>query len=136
MTEAQVNESEPTPPRVHTTIGTMASSGVVYNTLEGQQTMLVTEDALKLELLNLEASGEARKGWIAPLGLLVACVLAVVTAQFQSRFGMSADAWQAVFVLSSVVSALWFLWEVVRAWSNRTTIDTVIRNLKAKAGRN
>ncbi|ABM25694.1 hypothetical protein Sputw3181_2877 [Shewanella sp. W3-18-1] len=92
----------------------------------------ITEDKLENILLKHLKKMETRKGWLAPLGLLISVVLANVTAAFTAKFGISASTWEAVFILGAIGSGIWFITSLIAMklnWKESTT-DFLISQIK------
>jgi hypothetical protein len=121
-------------PRVRFDAGNLPISidvkGVHQNV--SQEMIIVTEDKVRLCLTNYLAKLEKRQAWLAPFGILVATVGALVTADFKmTRLGLDGPVWQAVFVMTAGLSLIW----LVRCLSQlvgAVSIDDVIRDLKAE----
>jgi hypothetical protein len=93
--------------------------------------IITTEDKLKLCLQQYVSDTERSKEWIAPLSLLVGLLLALVTADFHDAM-LSASTWQAIFIISSVLSFFWLMASLRRAFGNRT-IDDLIKEIQSDA---
>lgn len=84
----------------------------------------ITEDKLENILLKHLKKMGTRKGWLAPLGLFISVVLANVSAIFTEKFGVSANTWEAIFVLASFGSGIWLIVSLIVMglnWKESTT---------------
>ena len=72
---------------------------------------------------------KGRDAWIAPLGIAVSLLLALLTSDFHGEFGLSADAWKAIFIIALFLSCGW----LIRTWWKRPksqSIEEFIEQLK------
>ena len=92
----------------------------------------ITEDKLENILIKHIKRMGTRKGWLAPLGLFISVVLANVSATFSAKFGISANTWEAVFILAAVGSGIWLLVSLFAMWLNwkESTTDFLICKIK------
>ena len=74
------------------------------------------------------SSIEERKGWIAPLGILITILVVLLTANFKDII-WSPDTWAALFVLSAGLSFLWLIKSLWKAYQSET-IDNLIEKIK------
>ena len=93
-----------------------------------QEIIITTEDKVRLCLAKYKNRLEKRKGWIAPLGILIAIILALVTATFKD-YGLESDVWTAIFIISAVLSFAWLVWSIFSARRSVNEED-VIAELK------
>ncbi|SRR5260370_25984667 len=99
-----------------------------------QDIIVTTVDKAKLCLLEHQKTLSARHGWIAPVGILIPVLAALVTADFNKKFfGLGPAVWQAIFILSAIASSFWLLIALYHAVAAATRggVDDVIKNLKA-----
>ena len=99
-----------------------------------QTLIITTEDKLNLWLSGLQAVLDGRRQWIAPLGLVLSLTLALATTTFKD-FGLSADTWKAVFIMSDIGSGVWLLCTLRHAF-NKLDRSQAIAQLKALSSRN
>ncbi|MGP5546973.1 hypothetical protein [Psychrobacter alimentarius] len=78
----------------------------------------ITEDKLENILLKHIKKVGTRKGWLAPLGIFISVILANISASFSTKFGISANTWEATFILANLGSGLWLLTSLVAMWLN------------------
>ena len=97
---------------------------IIFN----QQVIKITVDRLSLILHKHASSIEERKGWIAPLGILITILVVLLTANFKDII-WSPDTWAALFVLSAGLSFLWLIKSLWKAYQSET-IDNLIEKIK------
>lgn len=105
----------------------LASEIVQNTTLHlnlSQDAIVITEDKVRLCLIEHLGRMEAKKDWIAPAGVLLTLLITFATTTFQD-FGLKAATWQAIFVISAVLSLAWLIWAAKAAWSAPGVEDVV-----------
>ena len=75
----------------------------------GQEIIEITADKLRLILNDNIQLMAARNEWHTPLSILVTITLVLITTNFKSVLGLSADTWAAIFIISAGLNALWLL---------------------------
>ncbi len=95
-----------------------------------QSVVVTTEDKLRLKLQIHLSETERSKEWIAPLSILVSLTLTLLSADFKNFF-LSADTWNAIFIMSTITSAGWLLFALKRAFCSRS-IDSLIEEIKSE----
>ena len=97
-----------------------------------QEVITTTSDKIELCLIKHQNELVAKNGWIAPVGLLIALVTALVTADFRQFLGLSPDTWKALFIFGAVLSAVWTAWSLIRLYQfrNKGGINNIIEELK------
>lgn len=93
-----------------------------------QFVIVTTEDKVRLCLDSYEKRSQNKFMWIAPAGIFLSLILALVTATFND-FMFSGDTWKAIFVLLSIGAAGWLIWSVLML-RNCITIEQLIDELK------
>lgn len=88
----------------------------------------ITVDRLALILHRHASSLERRRAWIAPAGILLSIVATLLTAEFKGRF-LSASTWQAVFIISAILTSVWLSRELAAAFF-APSIDDLIEKIK------
>jgi hypothetical protein len=113
----------------------------------GQDFVVTTEDKIRLCLINHLSQSEKRNAWATPLGILLTLLIVFPTTTSFQKFVVSADTWQAVFIIATFLSFLWFiksLWEskgsppirefFVSFWQETgSTIDDIVVTIKQTA---
>ena len=110
--------------------GTDANSRFVSDWKSNVKSDLIEITGDKLEnilIKNIKKMG-VRKGWLAPLGILITVVLANITATFSTKFGISESTWEAIFIIAAIVSAIWLLVSIVAMFScwKESTVEYLI----------
>jgi hypothetical protein len=73
-----------------------------------QEMVVVTADRLRLCLMRTLHHADARRGWIAPLGVFVAILTPIFSAQFNDAI-FSAAFWKSAFIAGAGASGLWLI---------------------------
>jgi hypothetical protein len=94
-----------------------------------QRVICTTEDKMELILNYHLKKAERTRDWIAPVGLLLAIMAALVTSTFQDYL-LSAETWNALFVIIGIISFVWLLWTLNAARKSIGPKD-IIKDLKA-----
>jgi hypothetical protein len=102
----------------------------IYENTE-QIVLSVTEDKLLLCLQEHERRNEHKNGWVAPAGMLITILIALVTSSFRD-FIVSGAVWHALFLLATVVCFAWLVRALLRA-RQLSTIAEVVLQLKENA---
>lgn len=98
-----------------------------------QHFIVTTEDKMRLCLSDHLQVMDRRRDWIAPLGVFISLVVALLTSSFRDWYLPKAT-WQAIFVLMAVISFAWFLWTLRYLYQYKQhSLDAVIREIKAEA---
>lgn len=107
------------------------SNCVNYNNVS-QGIIHITEDKLKVILLEQKEKNKLFYSWTTPLGIFVSCLLTTITADFKNTLGLSSNTWKAIFVILTVITLVWLLWAAFNAFSNRKNrkIDDLINTIK------
>ena len=98
-----------------------------------QEFIHTTSDKIKLCLIENQDVLKAKIGWITPLGILIALVAALVTADFKKTFlGLKPEVWESMFIISSILCFLWLIYALRRSYKFRGKggIEDVIKKLK------
>jgi hypothetical protein len=98
-----------------------------------QEVIVTTEDKLQLCLSKHLRKIEKRKGWITPLGILVAIIASLVTANFKDIGFIDATMWRAIFFIASLISGFWLLFSVREALFSEKLEDVIVE-LKKSSG--
>ncbi|MCS0098218.1 hypothetical protein, partial [Vibrio cholerae] len=69
----------------------------------------ITSEKLELILREHLSCLAKENAWHAPLGILITIILVLLTTDFRSAFGLNADTWKAVFLISTAMSAFWLV---------------------------
>ena len=90
---------------------------IVYQNT-AQDYVVITKDKLELVLLKTEKSLSKKNAWVAPLGLFVSCLLAILSANFKD-FIIPANVWQALFIMTTFLCICWFFRAAYVSFRNR-----------------
>ena len=107
-----------------------APTKIVHSNLD-QEIIQITEDRLRLVMKDHLEIIEEKKAWHAPLGVLLAIVAAFVTADFRDAY-FKAATWQAVFLITGVLSLIWLIKTILRA-ANSPSIDDIVSKIKTRS---
>jgi hypothetical protein len=97
-----------------------------------QQVIVTTYDKVKLCLIEHQNELNAKNGWIAPIGVFIALLTALVTANFREFLNLPPDTWQALFLLGLALSVVWTIKALygIYKFHNRGGIEYIIEKLK------
>lgn len=110
---------------------TTRSSNISQNIIE------VSEDKLKLCLIEYEKTHSLRTSWHTPLCLLISLLICIGTTSPKEAIGIPADTWLSFFMMGATLSALWFIRSLRMArMSKKISIENLIANIKAEQDRN
>jgi hypothetical protein len=98
----------------------------------GQELIEITEDKLRLILLEHVSQIEAKKSWISPLGILIAVITTLCTCTFKDALYLEAAVWKAIFILITIASAIWLV-RSIYVCCTATTINDVIETIKQRS---
>lgn len=108
------------------------NSKCVNYTNVSQGIIHITDDKLKVILLEYKDKNKQFYSWTTPLGIFLSCLLATITADFKNTWLISASTWRAIFILATIGTAVWFIITVIQAFNNRKgrNIDELIDKIK------
>ena len=95
-----------------------------------QELIQVTEDKLKLILVQHSLSLTKREAWIPPLSLLIPILTTLMTARFEDYI-FPAVLWQAIYIVASILSCLW-LFKVLIYRPKKKAIDDIVNEIKGR----
>jgi len=91
-----------------------------------QKVILITEDRVRIHLSNHLNKVEKKKGWIAPLGILITIILTLMTSEFrQQNLIFSGTTWEAVFFISALLSGGWLIYAIKKACKSESIADLI-----------
>lgn len=93
-----------------------------------QSFVITTEDKLRLCLNGHLGRLERKREWLTPFGLLLAIVTTLATTDFRA-FGLSAETWYAIFLMTGVVSFFWLVW-TLSLLKTSANVEDIIKELK------
>lgn len=109
----------------------MTGRVTVYKNIDQGQ-IVITEDKVRLTLIEHHRRMEASDAWITPAGLLATLLITLVTADFHS-FVLPGTTWQAVFVVAAFICVIWLINCLRKGWG-APTVDDVVDEMKALSG--
>jgi len=99
-----------------------------------QEIIMITEDRAKLCLMKYLENIGKRDSWTTPFAILLTVVVTLATTSFK-QFLVSADVWQAIFLIVGGLSVLWLAISLLRR-PKAKKIEDVIKELKAATRNN
>jgi hypothetical protein len=93
-----------------------------------QEVVRITVDRLKLVLSQHLEDLEARRQWIAPLGIVLTLLITFATTTFK-EFVFPAATWEAFFMMATLLCSVWFVRTAYRSW-RAGSVDDVVERLK------
>lgn len=110
--------------------GAMYISHVYSNV--SQEIVEITTDKLTLILKDHVTRMETHASWQTPLAIVLTLLLTLCTTDTRVAFGLSAEIWKAILIISWVLS---FFWLVRCLWRCRKcpTIDQIIAKMKQES---
>lgn len=108
------------------------NSKCVNYTNVSQGIIHITDDKLKVILLEYREKNNQFYSWTTPLGIFLSCLFATITADFKNTWWLSASTWQAIFILCTIGTSVWLIYSVIQAFNNRKgrKIDELIDKIK------
>lgn len=108
------------------------NSECVNYTNVSQGIIHITEDKLKVILLEYKEKNNQFYSWTTPLGIFASCLLTTITAKFECTWGIPANTWQAIFIIFTAITGVWFLYAVICAIRGRKgrKIEDLIKVIK------
>lgn len=94
----------------------------------GERVVSISESKIRICLMNYLQNLKERGEWITPLGLSITILITLLTTDFQDRFSIPKDTWQAIFVICGVISFVWLIRSLIKL-PKEVTIDNIIDEL-------
>lgn len=95
-----------------------------------EQTLVqITEDKLRLVLLEHLGRFEAKRRWHVPLGVLLALIPVLITSEFKDVATVDKATWKAFFMFATVAAAAWLV-ATLRSAFTSASIDLLVERLK------
>jgi len=98
-----------------------------------QEIIVTNTDKVRLILNDHHKVIKRKIEWINPLGIFLSVLTTILTAKFdQEKFGISPQMWQAIFIISCIISCVWTVILVINAlrYVKKGTVDQFIDKLK------
>lgn len=107
--------------------------------ITGVDLLIVTDDKVKLWLIDNLKYVERKLRWIIPLGILIPIALTFCTCSFNvTALGVPGANWEAFFFILGLIAIIWFIYEVI--WiiimvyrKKALTIDKMVHRLKEES---
>jgi len=95
-----------------------------------QGVIVITEDKVRLCLIKHLSRMEARRGWIAPAGILLTIITAFATTTFRD-FVLNSDTWKAIFIVAGLLVVGWLVQAIIVALRSPSVEDVVTEMKRA-----
>lgn len=96
-----------------------------------QELIIISEDRLKLKLIEYENCRKKIYDWISPLAISITLVITLITADFKSALWLSGDVWHAFFIILTIIAIGWCGISFYNCSQNRKiSIESVIEEIK------
>jgi len=95
-----------------------------------QGVIVITEDKVRLCLIKHLSRLEARRGWIAPAGILLTIITTFATTTFRD-FVLNSDTWKAIFIIAGLLVAAWLIRAIAVALQSPSVEDVVAEMKRA-----
>lgn len=92
--------------------------------------IVVSEDKLVRILEKDRERTRKNMAWTAPASFLITLIVAILTTDFKTRWGMPAEAWQALFYFGTFLSAAFTAIYYFKV--DKKDIDELIKEIKGK----
>ncbi len=95
-----------------------------------QEVVVTTIDKIRICLMQNKERLTVKNGWIAPLGILITLVATLFSTNFKT-FIFKAEVWQAVYIIGTLITVVWLIVSIKKAWPNRDydSVDAIISEL-------
>ena len=88
--------------------------------------ILISTDKLELILLKFSEKIKKTNDWIAPLGIFISLLVALLVSDFKEKFGIQAIQWETITIIFLIISFFWLMLEIVKIRRNPTIQDLLI----------
>ena len=96
-----------------------------------QEIIIINIDKLKLILKDHQDALRQKRDWINPLALFISLLITNLTSSFHDTWNISADTWQAIFIILCIGALCWLIYAVYNAIKGKDcSIEAVINNIK------
>ncbi len=115
----------------NTTTELIQQTSKVYSNVD-QEIIVTTEDKIRLCLIEHLSKLEKKDSWITPFGILLTIIIIFPTTDFKDFLFLSADTWEAIFILSGLICIGWLiksLWHL-RVSSSLDEVVNIIKQTK------
>lgn len=90
----------------------------------------ITEDKLIVILTKHIAKVKRSRDWIGYLSVCITIVLALVTCNFNDKFGVSGQNWYTIFFISAFIYGFLTIKSLWHSFFRNTSVDKVIHDIK------
>lgn len=112
-----------------TTIHTVPDKDVLVYDRTASDVLKITDDKLKLKLIDLKSSIESKSNIFCYMGIMVTMITVLITANFTDWI-LKAELWQAMFVFVFIFSMLLTSKNLFSYLKNKKDIDSLISDIK------
>ncbi len=102
-------------------------SGIVENV--GSTQITITEDKLRNKLLKHVPRLRKSREWIGALLTTGSLAATIYTCTFTTKLGLSAELWEAIFIVLMAVGLIIFCYNVINAINNRSDEERIISDI-------
>lgn len=99
-----------------------------------QDVHITTRDKIELALRKTLPSYVDVSSFLGPLGVFLAVFVGLLTADFKTMFGLDKDVWQAIFVLTALLSLTWTAWNLLR-FVRRKKLQDIVQAIIAESSK-
>jgi hypothetical protein len=110
-------------------INTDSSSEFTHYIRDKCDTFTITEDKLKLKLINLKKSIESKTSIFCYIGIIITIGIALISSNFKD-FIFNKNLWQAIFIICLVFFIVLLIKDVILFSKNKKDINDVIEDIK------
>lgn len=96
-----------------------------------EKVIVITEDKLRICLIEHIKNAEEKRTWITPLCILIAVILTCVTTTFHDAW-FDASTWKAIFLLVGAMNFAWLLWGLNKLRKSKK-IEYILEEVKKEA---
>lgn len=91
-------------------------NGLVHHVNVDSELITTTDDRLARHLQDYRDNLVVQHGWATPLGIVLALLATLVTADFRDAYGLAASEWRLVFLACFLGAAAWLVLSLL-AWA-------------------
>lgn len=96
-----------------------------------QEVIEITSDKLRLILNEYIDSMSSRKEWHTPFSIFLTLLLVLCTTDFKQKWLLTADTWNAIFIISTILSCLWLISSLIKM-KKSISIEDILNAAKNK----
>jgi hypothetical protein len=95
-----------------------------------QDIILINSYRLTIFLKNYLDVINQKEKWLTPLSLFLTFILVFCTSDFKKAFGIPISTWQAIFIISTVISFIWLIKTSINSIRTKCTLEELIKEIK------